>query len=53
MYRAGRGFEGSRSQPVFYEYVVRVVYRDADRDGHFSAASDEFRGVRLTRVNGR
>ncbi len=53
VYRAGRGFEGSRSQPVFHEYVVRVVYRDADRDGHFSAAADEFRGVRLTRVNGR
>ncbi len=51
VYRAGRGFEGSRGAPVLREYVVRVEYRDRDGNGRFSPGVDDFHGVRLIHVS--
>lgn len=50
VYRAGRGFEGSDGAPVLHEYSVTIEFGDSDGDRRFTAGTDEFFGVRLTRA---
>lgn len=51
IYRAGRGYEGSKSVPVLHEYSVRIEYADTDSNAQFSPGTDAFHGVRLRRLN--